>query len=198
VNRAPFDLAEAESELVAGFHTEYSGLRWSIFFMAEYGSMLSVSLLASILFMGGWNGPIPVAALLGLSYENGPVLGYLGALLGLLNLLAKGFLGVTVMMWVRWTLPRLRIDQVMTTCLKYCTPIAAVMFLGAALWQVNFLTGVRFPSPNHWFPAAEYGVVHEPLPEAVLSEAGPAHAAEPAEDHDGLTVARAPRSEQGQ
>lgn len=135
VNRAPFDLAEAESELVAGFHTEYSGLRWSFFFMAEYGSMLSVSLLASILFLGGWHGPLPVTEWLGLTPDNGALAGYFGKLVGCLNLLAKGFIGVSVMMWVRWTLPRLRIDQVMTTCLKYCTPIAAVMLLGAALWE---------------------------------------------------------------
>lgn len=137
VNRAPFDLAEAESELVAGFHTEYSGLRWSFFFMAEYGSMLSVSILASILFLGGWHGPIPVADYLGLTSENGAVAGYFGNLLGCLNVIFKGCLGVSVMMWVRWTLPRLRIDQVMATCLKYCTPIAAVMFLGATLWQLQ-------------------------------------------------------------
>jgi NADH-quinone oxidoreductase subunit H len=144
VNRAPFDLAEAESELVAGFHTEYSGIRWSYFFMAEYGSMLSVSLLASILFLGAWHGPIPVASLIGLTPGGSlhAALGdglatYLANFLGMLNVLAKGFLGVTVMMWIRWTLPRLRIDQVMTTCLKYCVPIAAVMFVGATLWQIT-------------------------------------------------------------
>ena len=139
VNRAPFDLAEAESELVAGFHTEYSGLRWSFFFMAEYGSMLAVSLLAAILFLGGWHGPIPVASLLGLTFGDGSDqyfwYGIAGNFLGTLNMLFKGVVGVTVMMWVRWTLPRLRIDQVITTCLKYCVPIAAVMFLGATLWQ---------------------------------------------------------------
>jgi NADH-quinone oxidoreductase subunit H len=142
VNRAPFDLAEAESELVAGFHTEYSGLRWSFFFMAEYGSMLTVSLLASILFLGGWHGPIPITELLGLQsggwFEGTAGLWWSHVVcqaLGVLNVLAKGVIGVSVMMWVRWTLPRLRIDQVMTTCLKYCTPISAVMFLGAALWH---------------------------------------------------------------
>ncbi len=143
VNRAPFDLAEAESELVAGFHTEYSGLRWSFFFMAEYGSMFSVSILASILFLGGWHGPIPITEFLGLSPENGPFLGYLGQLLGAVNVIGKGVIGVCVMMWIRWTLPRLRIDQVMATCLKYCTPIAAIMFLGATLWQLQ-LPGKTF------------------------------------------------------
>jgi NADH-quinone oxidoreductase subunit H len=156
VNRAPFDLAEAESELVAGFHTEYSGLRWSFFFMAEYGSMFSVSILAAILFMGGWHGPIPIASLLGLTPENGAVPGYFGNFLGMLNVLFKGTMGVAVMMWVRWTLPRLRIDQVITTCLKYCTPIAAVMFLGAAFWQY------ALPHRNFFglasAPAETYGV----------------------------------------
>ena len=137
VNRAPFDLAEAESELVAGFHTEYSGLRWSYFFMAEYGSMMVVSLLASVLFLGGWNGPLPITEWLGLVEKNGALPEILGKVLGVVNLLGKGVVGVTVMMWIRWTLPRLRIDQVMTTCLKYCTPIAAVMFLGVAIWNMN-------------------------------------------------------------
>ena len=142
VNRAPFDLAEAESELVAGFHTEYSGLRWSFFFMAEYGSMFLVSALAAVLFMGGWNGPIPVATLLGLSEGTGDTANYFVRLIGCGNLVLKATLGVLLMMWVRWTLPRLRIDQVMTTCLKYCTPIAAAMFAGAMLWQLAFPGGI--------------------------------------------------------
>lgn len=136
VNRAPFDLAEAESELVGGFHTEYSGLRWSFFFMAEYGSMFAVSILAAILFFGGWHGPFPITAWLGLADAEVGSIGWgLAQAVGLANVLFKGTLGVCVMIWVRWTLPRLRIDQVMATCLKYCTPIAAAMFLGATLWQ---------------------------------------------------------------
>ena len=157
VNRAPFDLAEAESELVAGFHTEYSGLRWSFFFMAEYGSMFAVSALAAILFFGGWNGPLPVTAWLGLEGATNPLLHYLGNFLGMLNFLFKCSLGVVFMMWVRWTLPRLRIDQVMTTCLKYCTPIAAVMFAGAALWTFSF--------PGGWIvhPSQPLGAVREDI-----------------------------------
>ena len=110
--------------------------------MAEYGSMFLVSALAAVLFMGGWNGPIPVASLIGLSEGTGDTAGYFVRLLGMVNLLGKATLGVLVMMWIRWTLPRLRIDQVMTTCLKYCTPIAAAMFAGAMLWQLALPGGL--------------------------------------------------------
>jgi NADH-quinone oxidoreductase subunit H len=162
VNRAPFDLAEAESELVAGFHTEYSGLRWSFFFMAEYGSMMAVSLLASILFLGGWHGPIPITDWLGLTFPDGNTFswyGFAGNVLGTLNLITKGVVGVTIMMWVRWTLPRLRIDQVISTCLKYCVPIAAVMFLGATFWQYALPNRVFFgaaEAPAQIFDLAEW------------------------------------------
>lgn len=138
VNRAPFDLAEAESELVAGFHTEYSGLRWSVFFMAEYGSMFLVSALAAILFFGGWHGPIPIFQ--SIAYEPGAqefqLLGALANVAGVANLILKATLGVTFMIWVRWTFPRLRIDQVITMCWKYCVPIAAASFVGSVFfWQ---------------------------------------------------------------
>ncbi len=155
VNRAPFDLAEAESELVAGFHTEYSGLRWSFFFMAEYGSMFLVSGLASVLFLGAWNGPIPLFGpeMLNWTYlpgaTNWTLAGYTAALFGLLNLLLKAVFLVTVMMWVRWTLPRLRIDQVLTTCLKYCVPLAAFCFIGAVAWQLNGWWGLNDVAPRY-------------------------------------------------
>jgi NADH-quinone oxidoreductase subunit H len=164
VNRAPFDLAEAESELVAGFLTEYSGFRWAVFFMAEYSSMLAVSFLGAILFFGGWNGPIPIADLLGLSDAVHPVAGWLGQCLGAANLILKGYAGVVVMMWLRWTLPRLRVDQVMTVCLKYCIPLAATMFCGAILWLYAFPHGLFFstqasppPKPAAAAPALAQG-----------------------------------------
>ncbi len=159
VNRAPFDLAEAESELVAGFHTEYSGFRWLAFYMAEYGSMFTVAGLAAILFFGGWNGPVPITHILGMAYEPGATdwlfWGYIANLLGCLNFIFKCIVGVTVMIWVRWTLPRLRIDQVMKTCLKYCTPIAAVMFVGAVAWKYQFPDGLLLKrAPGHVREAA--------------------------------------------
>jgi len=158
VNRAPFDLAEAESELVAGFHTEYSGIRWSIFFMAEYGSMFIVSGLAAIMFFGGWNGPIPVFSVIG---SDNWYLGYLTNLAGCANFIMKASLGVTVMIWIRWTLPRLRIDQVITMCWKYCVPIAAVCFLGVLGWQYYDLPWIKDLGPQnghvaeHWVNTAE-------------------------------------------
>jgi NADH-quinone oxidoreductase subunit H len=128
--RAPFDLAEAESELVAGFHTEYSGLRWSFFFMAEYASMFAVSGIATILFLGGWNlGFIPREDL---THLIGPV----GNVVNVIVFIVKCWVLVFVMMWVRWTLPRLRIDQVMMTCLKFLLPISCVLLLGIGFWQV--------------------------------------------------------------
>ena len=171
VNRAPFDLAEAESELVAGFHTEYSGLRWSFFFMAEYGSMFLVSGLAAVLFFGGWNGPIPIFHLLpaffGLeggpsghwAYEQGEtawrILGFLANVAGVHNLILKAVVGVVVMMWIRWTLPRLRIDQVMTVCLKYCVPLAAIFFIGAVLWKLYEVPFVNDLAPHQGKSMAE-------------------------------------------
>ncbi|QDU60738.1 NADH-quinone oxidoreductase subunit H [Planctomycetes bacterium Pan216] len=134
--RAPFDLAEAESELVAGFLTEYSGMRWSFFFLAEYASMFAVSGIFVILFLGGWNGPIPIWY----GIDFGDV--WIGKFFGLLNFLIKSSLMVFVMMWLRWTLPRLRIDQVMTTCLKYLLPMSCGLLLLQAIWQVIFPNGL--------------------------------------------------------
>ena len=127
--RAPFDLAEAESELVAGFHTEYSGLRWSIFFMAEYASMFAVSGAASILFLGGWHTGL-------LPFEPSERWSWFGHGLNLVAFVLKGWMLVFVMMWMRWSLPRLRIDQVMMTCLKYFLPISCGLLLGVCLWQL--------------------------------------------------------------
>jgi NADH-quinone oxidoreductase subunit H len=138
VKRAPFDLAEAESELVAGFHTEYSGLRWSFFFLAEYASMFAVSGIFTILFLGGWHGPLPAFGWVG---ESG-VLRFVANLFGLLNFMTKCVLLVCVMMWVRWTLPRLRIDQVMMTCLKYLLPMSCAVLLLTAGWEIVFPQGL--------------------------------------------------------
>jgi NADH-quinone oxidoreductase subunit H len=147
--RAPFDLAEAESELVAGFHTEYSGLRWSFFFMAEYGSMFAVSGIALHLFLGGWNlGLVPYELSTWLRGPLGDFGWVLGNVINVVVFLVKGWLLVFVMIWVRWTLPRLRIDQVMMTCLKYLLPIGCVLLLGVSLWQVGMppfvLTYLKF------------------------------------------------------
>lgn len=136
--RAPFDLAEAESELVAGFHTEYSGFRWLVIFMAEYGSMFAVSGIACLMFLGGWSIGIPWELTDLFANELG--LGVLGLVIGnVLNVtvfIFKGWFLVFIMMWVRWTLPRLRIDQVMMLCLKYLIPISCVLMAGVSVWML--------------------------------------------------------------
>ncbi len=129
--RAPFDLAEAESELVAGFLTEYSGMRWSYFFLAEYASMFAVSGLAVLLFFGGWHtGVLPFEP----AYQFGWII---GNLLDVGVFIFKGSLLVLLMMWMRWSMPRLRIDQVMLTCLKYFLPISCVLLIGVCVWQLT-------------------------------------------------------------
>ncbi len=128
--RAPFDLPEAESELVAGFMTEYSGLRWTFFMMEEYAAMFLMSVVAGVFFFGGFESP--ATALMRQVELDGTVL-YSLVCFG--TLVAKGFAGVFLMMWLRWTLPRVRIDQVMTMGYKYLTPLALLCVLLTALWE---------------------------------------------------------------
>jgi NADH-quinone oxidoreductase subunit H len=132
--RAPFDLPESESELVAGFHTEYSGFRWSLFFFAEYAAMFAVSGLAVILFLGAWKSPLPAhwaddlgtgwgADIIRGVFFDGPILFVLKA----------GFL-FYVQLWVRWTLPRIRIDQVLYSCIQVLLPLTMIVLLANTLW----------------------------------------------------------------
>jgi NADH-quinone oxidoreductase subunit H len=136
-NRAPFDLPEAESELVAGFHTEYSGFRWAILFLAEYGMMLLLSFLAAVLFLGSWNTPFPNIGPLKLAdWTTGAVGSISIHVWGSFWILVKAYFGMLMMMWVRWTLPRLRIDQLMYLCWKVLTPLCLLLLLITAFTRV--------------------------------------------------------------
>lgn len=126
-NRAPFDLPEAESELVSGFATEYSGMRYTIFFMAEYGNLYVMSAVVSILFLGGWQTP---------EIFHGNVV--LKNLAEIASLQAKALVFVFVIIWIRWTVPRIRVDQMMTMCWKYLVPISFANLLGVAVWLYVF------------------------------------------------------------
>jgi NADH-quinone oxidoreductase subunit H len=121
-NRTPFDLPEAESELVAGFATEYSGMRYLLFFFAEWGNMFIAGALITTLYLGGWQAP-------GLS--SSPVV---MNVLQLLSFNVKVLFLVFTSMWVRGTLPRVRIDQMMSLCWKFFVPIAFINMIGTAVW----------------------------------------------------------------
>ena len=121
-NRVPFDLPEAESELVAGFLTEYSGMRWGLFFVAEYGEVTVVSAIVTTLWFGGWHGPFT---------DIDPLF---GPALGVLWFTLKTYFFVLVFMWIRATLPRFRIDQLMSLCWKLLIPLTLLnLMLTAAL-----------------------------------------------------------------
>ena len=131
-NRSPFDLPEAESELVAGFHTEYSGARFAMFFLGEYGNMTIVSAITTFLFLGGWSGP-------GVGFLTAPgmAVGWqlLGNLLGVLYFVSKVYLLCALFIWIRGTLPRLRADQLMQ--------FAWLMLLPTTLGNI-LLTGLLY------------------------------------------------------
>jgi NADH-quinone oxidoreductase subunit H len=119
-NRIPFDLPEAETELVAGYHTEYSAMKFAMFFMAEYANMITVASLATLLFLGGWNGPV-----------FGPPL--LQSLLPVIYFLIKVVAFLFVYIWVRGTLPRFRYDQLMAFGWKFLLPLAIANIVVTAL-----------------------------------------------------------------
>ena len=130
-NRVPFDIPEAESELVAGWMTEYSGFRWSIFFLSEYANMLIVSIVASIVFLGGWLSPLQMFNIFPESWNflDGPIM-------GLVWVMTKAILLIFIMMWFRWTFPRLRVDQLMYLCWKVFVPFALVNLFLVSLWEL--------------------------------------------------------------
>ncbi len=125
-NRAPFDLPEAEQELVAGFHTEYSGMRFAFFFLAEYTNMIVVSAVATTLFLGGWLAPFP----------NVPWLSFLGLVPGWAWFMLKVFGFLYVFLWVRATFPRYRYDQLMRLGWKWLIPLAILNVVVTGLLKV--------------------------------------------------------------
>jgi NADH-quinone oxidoreductase subunit H len=130
-NRTPFDLPEAESELVAGFATEYSSMRYLFFFMAEWGNMFIAAAIIVTLYLGGWQAP---------HVSGSPVV---MNLLQVVSFMVKVLALVFISMWIRGTLPRVRIDQMMAICWKYFVPISFVDMIGAAVWVAFFPRGNR-------------------------------------------------------
>jgi NADH-quinone oxidoreductase subunit H len=126
-NRAPFDLPEAESELTAGYHTEYSSMKFAMFFMAEYGNMITVGCVATLLFLGGWTSPF------GSTFDHfgGPIV---QAILPLCWFVLKVFSFLFLYIWVRGTLPRFRYDQLMRFGWSFLLPLAILNIVATSLW----------------------------------------------------------------
>ena len=118
-NRSPFDLPEGESELVAGYFTEYSGFKFALFFLGEYLGMLSISGLGTTLFLGGWSAPLAA----------------LNWVPSWIWFFSKVMLSIVVLIWVRGTLPRLRQDQLMNFAWKFVVPMTLLNLMVAALWR---------------------------------------------------------------
>ncbi|HJU92230.1 MAG TPA: NADH-quinone oxidoreductase subunit NuoH [Pyrinomonadaceae bacterium] len=137
-NRAPFDLPEAESELVAGFHTEYSGMRWSLFFMAEYAAMVVVAAVATTVYLGGWYFP-------GVDWFEANGHHNLYVIISTLVFLVKASIILYIYFWLRWTLPRFRYDQLMDIGWKWLIPSALIniALTALAVFVVQGLNGWR-------------------------------------------------------
>jgi NADH-quinone oxidoreductase subunit H len=136
-NRAPFDLPEAESELVAGYHTEYGGMRFALFFMGEYMAMTALSALGVTLYFGGWTLPFVDMFKVGDWIAHWPLLGAIpgpvwAALVAALVLFAKVFVALLAFVWVRWTFPRYRFDQLLRLGWKVLLPLSILNLLIAA------------------------------------------------------------------
>lgn len=127
-NRLPFDLPEAETELVAGYHTEYSSMKFAMFFLAEYTSMFVFSALVAVLFLGGWDIPF-------VSEPTLRLLGNWGSVLGFLSFMLKALAFLFFYVWVRWTIPRFRYDQVMTLGWKVLLPLTLVNIVLTGAWH---------------------------------------------------------------
>ena len=126
-NRSPFDLPEAESELTGGYHTEYSSMKFAMFFMAEYANMINVGCVATLLFLGGWTSPF--------GHLFGPIHNvWIGALLSIFWFVFKVFTFLFLYIWVRGTLPRFRYDQLMNFGWRFLMPLAILNIVGTSLW----------------------------------------------------------------
>src|SRR5205814_4314859 len=132
-NRTPFDLPEAESELVSGYNTEYSGMRFSYFFLVEWGNLWVMSALAVTMFMGGWQVPFfPAERLDALTGWTA----FFAEVASVLVFAGKTLFFVFVVMWLRWTLPRIRVDQMMNMCWKYLVPMSFAAVAFVAVWML--------------------------------------------------------------